>query len=877
MAQSIVEGGKAPVKFSEVVARHNAMLAAQEPAKNEHKNKKNKAKKEGANDEEADKNYHFDRWKWYWQQHLDPNGYLVSPLKTWNEWEKYNHIRAGAKTTGASSALWSFVGPDSSGDYSNGSPGSGVGRINCVAFHPTDPNTYWIGSPGGGGWKTTNNGLTWTCMTDQLPLLSISEILYNPLNPNTMYICTGDRDGDDYYSIGVLKSYDGGNTWNTTGLTWDISTVNLANSMVINPSDTNTLILGTSLGIYSSHDGGNTWVLSPSSATGFDYKQVLYHPTDTNIVYATSHYNDSTSASAQIFRSADGGYTWTQVTTFTDAYRISLAVSPAAINIVVASVAEATGSNQYGLNGVWHSTDTGHTFTEIFTGGCTGHNNLLSFNADGTGCGGQGFYDLPIAMSPTNANDVYLGGVNAWRSTNGGTSWTIMNQWSEDLGGVVTIHADKHFMGFQPTVPGRFFETNDGGVYWSDNPTSTTTWNDVTNGLGITEFYRVAVSGAANYIIGGAQDVGTKLIEGPSQDLLGGDGFECWIDPVDSNIAYASLYYGQIYFLDSVGGSEISTNIPGMPQGGWVTPYIIPPSCTNCLLAGYQDVYSTTDYGTTWSDISGPLTGGDLLRVAASYTDHNTVYASEDGSANIYYTSTFGTSGWTTLPPPPGTGDMVSDIKVDLHTPTKLWVTFSGYGGPEVMSYSPSAGWVSYNTGLPDVPVDCIQIDTSNGVKYAGTDIGVFYRTDTMASWQPFQTGMPVVRVNDLQINYATGQIWAATYGRSLWQSPKQVYTPADTTTSSTAVTTPASVEAFNVAPNPSHGSFTITLNSKTVTAKNVNVHITNSAGSTVWDELVPVNGNTSQVNTRHLAAGEYIIEVNNGEHNIGRKKVVIY
>lgn len=227
-------------------------------------------------------------------------------------------------------------------------------------------------------------------------------------------------------------------------------------------------------------------------------------------------------------------------------------------------------------------------------------------------------------------------------------------------------------------------------------------------------------------------------------------------------------------------------------------------------------------------------------------------------------------ASWTTITAP-YSGAIISDIKVDQFDATKIWVTFSGYGSPQVSGYSPSSGWVSFNTGLPDVPVNCVIIDTANRIKYVGTDIGVFFRDTTMTSWQTYSTGMPVIRVNDLQIDYATSDIWAATYGRSLWKSPRQVSGDPSLNV------LPLAPDYLSIIPNPSHGTFTVTLGSS-IPNKKAFMHLVNSNGVTVWQEQVTVNnGNTLQANISNIPGGNYILEVDDGDGIVGRKKMVIY
>lgn len=811
---------------------------------------------------DEDHDLEFARWEWYWRQHLDPNGYLVSPLKNWHEWAMLQQSGQLSRTTAGNNSAWTFAGPDT-GSTDN----YGQGRINVVSFDPVDSNTFWIGSPGGGAWKTTNNGVSWVSMTDNLPSLSVSDITFNPKNRNTLYLCTGDRDAGDYYSIGVLKSTNGGTTWSATGILWTANQLNYANSLVINPSDTNRLLLASSKGIYSSLDGGATWT---QVFTGANVKQVLYNPGDTNIVYATTYYSYSGSYSAQVYRSADGGTTWNQATTFTDAMRITLAVTPANPHLVKAVVADYSSTNSGGLQGIFSSSDNGMTFTEIYTGGCSGHQNLLSSDPTGAGCGGQGWYDLALAISPLDSNKLFLGGVSSFNSSDGGHTWSLMTEAYSPPGGYTQIHADKHCMRFAPLRPNRFFECNDGGIVWSDYPSSSSTWNNISGGLDITEFYRVAVSNIGGYALAGAQDNGTKLVEGPfSTNVGGGDGMECHIDPIDTNAGYVASQYGDIWYYYYGGANHISTNIPGAPTGAWITPYVIEPSCPGCLLAGYNQVYASIDYGSTWNSISGNLGGGTLYRIATALSDPNTIYATQSYSQTIYYTNNFGAT-WNELPHPTGGSPYISDIVVDQVDATKVWITFSGYGSPKVMSYSPAAGWAYFNTALPDVPVNCITIDTSNQVFYIGTDIGVFYRTHAMSQWAPYQSGLPVVRANDLQINYGTGTIWAATYGRGLWSTPKQIYT--DTAAGVPVVHT----STFSVFPNPGNGAFTV------MQAGNTNpiieLKLVDEMGRTVWQQN-NLNGNSGPIHASAtgVAPGVYTLMAAHQDQTADRQKMVIY
>lgn len=748
----------------------------------------------------------FKRWEWYWESRLLPNGEFPSPSITWDEFHKYYSQRnQNAQRSAQSTANWTFSGPSSSnGGY------SGLGRINCMAFHPTDANTFWVGTPAGGLWKTTNGGTDWTTSTDNLPVLGVSDIAVHPTNPNILYIATGDGDlgslsgltggaDGDTKSIGILKSLDGGATWSTTGLNWSVTNHKLIRRLLINPSNPQILIAAASDGIWRTTDGGTTW----SNAQLGYFMDLEYKPGDPTIVYASTF---DFSGNAKIYRSTNSGLSWSLITSLANVIRINLAVTPNAPSLVDALCANTSS----GLAGLWYSSNSGASFSQYFASNDT--NNLLDGSYNSSGNGGQGHYDLAYAINPVNYNDFWLGGINTWNSTNGGLNWNIKTMWNSNNSinpnNVPVVHADKHFIVFHPLVPGTMFECNDGGLYKTTNNGST--WSDLSNGLEISQMYRIGVSQTSqNRVITGLQDNGTKLFYNNLwYDVTGGDGMDCIIDYSNSSVQYASYANGVIYRTNNLWNNvvTISENLPGgQIDGAWVTPFVLHPSNPNIIYAGYDKLYKSMDQGDSWTAISGVLDSNNenIRFMAIAPSNPNTIYAA---TLKKLYSTTNGGTSWNLIL---DSGTIqnyanLSGLAVDPTNPDKVFITVSGYTAGDKVYMKPGIGqnWINYSGSLPNIPVNCIVYQTgSNEGLYIGTDIGVFYTDGSMTDWIPYQTGLPNVVVTDLEISYYDNKLWAGTFGRGLWKT--DLYTTLSINDE----------ELYNqiiISPNPNKGLLTI-------------------------------------------------------------------
>jgi photosystem II stability/assembly factor-like uncharacterized protein len=803
----------------------------------------------------------FKRWEWFWESRLLPNGEFPSPTINIDEYQKYYASYSSKNSLRPlSSDNWEFKGPAiSPGGY------YGLGRLDCIAFHPTNKQIFWVGSPSGGLWKTTDGGSTWATNTDGLPVLGVSDIAIDPTNTNIMYIATGD--GDVIYSngsrsIGVLKSRDGGSTWSGTGLSHTVAEKKFIRRLLIHPKNPQILLAASSDGLWMTSNGGKAWT---NQQPGY-FIDVEFHPTDPSIVYASTVYLTSDTL-AQIYRSTNSGSSWTSVASLEDVGRIELAVTKHSPNVVQALCANLS----WGLAGIWTSSNSGASFIETFKG--TPTTNLLCSEYDATGQGGQGWWGLALGINPYNDNEMWVGGINTWKSIDGAQTWGLNSFWAPEIernpNQVQLVHADKHFFAYHPLDSGVLFECNDGGLYKTTN--SGKDWIDLSNGLGISQIYRIGVSQTVeNNVICGLQDNGSKLIDSNVWvEATGGDGMNCIIDYTNENIIYTSAQNGMIYRTDNEQDTQemISINIPAgqeentSPSGAWITPYVIHPTNPNILFAGYKKVYKTTNQGDSWSAISPELTSDNLRFIAIAPSDANTIYASTFDS--LYSTSDGGIN-WQYIPIGIPQAD-ISCIAVDPANPKKIFITISGYIVGSKVFVSPDGGqnWYNYSGSLPNVPANCITyLKGSNEGLYIGTDIGVFYTDASMTDWVPYQNGLPSVIVNDLEISYNDNKLWAGTYGRGLWKT--------DLYTGAVGIETQNINKEIYIFPNPNIGKFSVQVPDN----KQYDVAVCNMHGEVVFEER-QIHSSQNIIELNDVKPGVYFVRLTIDNTTISRKIII--
>lgn len=729
------------------------------------------------------------RWIHLMEPRVYPSGDLrnAGAKRDYEEYQKYLESNATAKqiitaSPSATTANWVALGPF--GNATN----TGAGRLQCIRFHPSGTGTVYVGAAAGGLWKSTNNGASWSTTTDQIASLGVSDIAIDPTNTNIMYISTGDFDGavtgfsgGDSKSIGVLKSTDGGNTWNTTGLSWTTSQSRFISKLLINPLNTVEVFAFTSVGIYRTRNSGTTWSL----VTPGYYKDAEYKPGDTATIYAVNNSN--------IYRSTNGGQNFSN-TTFSSSFKnVRIAVTPADPNYLY--IVGTNSSDAFG--GLVRSTNAAATFSTMST-----TPNILG--------GNQGWYDLSIAASPTNKDEIVVGGIDVWRSTNGGSTWT---QRSFAYTSGPYVHPDQHDAIYENGTT--IWVAHDGGVDRSTNNGST--WTSINGNMNIGEPYFLGVSntGAAK-IVAGLQDNGSIVNNGSWFLGKGGDGMDCFIDWSNSNIIVASSQNGG-HGRSTNGGLSFSNITSGLTgTADWIAPICQDPNTSTTYYAGRQDVFKSTNSGASWTQL-GALGGtGNVLLINPAPSATNVIYAAR---ATTIFKTTNGGSTWTNITTGLPVTGRITDIDVDNTNANNVYVTLSGYSAGNKVFYSTNGGltWTNYSTGLPNLPANCIVFTkNSPGAVYVGMDFGVYYRELSMSSWVPYNTGLPNVWVNDMEIYYPTNKLRAATFGRGIWEtdvySQPGVAPSAFYTTTSNTICVGNSVSFYDASSNaPTAWSWTFT------------------------------------------------------------------
>lgn len=681
------------------------------------------------------------------------------------------------------------------------------GRSAAVTGVASQPFVFYYGSTGGGVWKSTDAGVNWESVSDGsvFGTGSVGAIAVSDSDPNVVYVGMGESPirGNVSHGDGMYKSTDAGKTWKRIGLddTRQIARIRIHPR---NPDLVYVAALGhvwgpnDERGVFRSKDGGKTWekVLTRGNKAGAI--DLIIDPTNANVLYAGfwEVYRkpwtlESGGPNGGIFKSTDGGDTWTELTRNPGLPRgtvgkIGITVSPANSDRVWAIVEAEDG-------GVFRSDNGGRTWSKV------NEERRLRQRA---------WYYSRIYADPKNADTVYVLNTGFYRSNDGGRTFT----------GIGVPHGDNHDLWIAPDDPNRMIESNDGGANVSLNGGRSWTEQDQPTA----QFYRVALDNDFPYNVYGAQQ-DNSTVRIASRTNEGGIGTSDWYDvgggesgwiapsPKDSQIVFAGSYGGLTTRYDHHTGQLRDINpYPNNPMGAgadvlkyrfqWNFPLLFSPHDPNTLYCAANVLFKSTDEGSSWQIISPDLTrndkskqassGGPITKDNTSIEYYSTIFTvmespvqagtiwtgSDDGLVHV---SRDGGKNWSNVTPPSNIMPewiQINSIEASASDPATAYVAATMYKFDDYRPYLYRTNdygktWKKIVNGIPETTFTRVIREDPNkrGLLYAGTETGMYFSADNGEHWQSLQLNLPIVPITDLAIQKREQELVVATQGRAFW------------------------------------------------------------------------------------------------------------
>lgn len=766
-------------------------------------------------------------------------------------------------------------------------PGNIGARINSIKVHPTNHNIIYAGYARGGVWKTTDGGLNWAPIFDKQNYLSIGDIELDPVNPNIVYVGTGDPSISIHPGIGdgLWKSTDGGASWTHLGL----ADKYIITKIIVHPNNPNTLYVAAmglpferdnNRGVYKSINGGQSWqqVLFVSDQAGAIDMEML--ASDPETLFAASwdrirnnHESLVSGTNSKIWKTTNGGANWTALGSANGlpdgpVSRIGLSAVAANPDYIYSVVVDTT----LNIKGMYQSADKGNNWSELSTDGLD-----LGF------MGGFGWYFGKIFVNPYNVNDLFVLGVELWRSTDGGGSWFQATPpwWTYE------VHADAHDMAFVDL--NTFLLATDGGLYRTEDDGGL--WQKIEN-IPCNEFYRVAYNPHfPDFYYGGLQDNGTTagnsafINDWPR--LLGGDGFGPAFHPTDPNIIYYETQNGGIYgTTDGSFFDNATSGIDPTDRRDWDMPYLISPNDPNYMYTGTYRVYQSFGHPASWFPISEDLTDGNIF--GERYHIISTVQESPL-SAELLYVGTTDANVWRGNPMAGTwvniTGNLperfVSAVRPSPNNQDRVFVTHTGYKDNDHNAHihrsdNQGSSWTDISGDLPNLAINDLLVmpGHQDSVLFVATDAGVFGSLNGGTHWEKLGDKMPSIQVFSLGLNVEKKTLFAGTFGRSLYSFPLDSISGGG----DVSIFTPGGAAApkLTVTPNPAvdHGKV-IVENLKL--RQETQVILVDLSGRTVWQaNFSGAQKHEKELDVANLPAGVYVAYAKTEGRVWGQQKIVI-
>jgi len=760
----------------------------------------------------------FKRWEYMANRLKDQQGYLPNTIDRMNTLAQYNAaLNESASSRTSLFDNWEELGPKSYNATTHWSPG--IGRVTGLSVQTDNEQHMIIGAETGGVWRTFDGGATWAPLGDYLTNLSVYSVTIDPSDPDVYFF--GSTSGL------VFRSQDAGATWSSIGQAGS-STVN---KILIHPTNSQVMFASVEYhGIYRSLDGGFTWGMAiQGDNRGYD---VEFKPGDPSVVYASGN---------RLHVSQDGGASFATHPDFNNVQPIMLGVSGSAPEIVYAIQADG-GS----FGGLHKSTDSGVTFEQLEHTG----RNYFGYDTSGFNSGGQAPRDMDITVNPSNADEVHIAGVLTWKSSDGGVTFNCTSDWvpgNAQSAGLGYCHADVDLLEF---VNETLYVGSDGGVFKATDTENITAdyYTDLSAGLGIRQFYKIGVNQSPEVVVtGGSQDNGSSFYSANTEewiDWIGADGMEGFVDKDNPNLIYGMIQFGGMYRTENAGTTLLNLPEPGSGSGNWVSPFEQDPSIQNTIYCAFEQVFKSSNKGGNWAPISQDF-GAALNHLKIAASDPLTMYAAR--GPQFYRTTDGGATDWSVMTPP---GGNINSIAIHPSDPMRVAVAVNGSAKVRLTDDG-GATWETHLLNLPNFSALALVWDDNgdNGL-YLGMDYGIYYIDDTFTEWQPFNTNLPNVIINELEINQSNGKIYAGTYGRGLWASIKYGYV--------VGIEDQINNQTVRIYPNPANDVLHITYNG----ALEVSLQVFDLQGKLLISKPNNWLDQTMTIPLDQLAAGAYFVRL---------------
>jgi photosystem II stability/assembly factor-like uncharacterized protein len=673
------------------------------------------------------------------------------------------------------------------------------GRINDLEVHPTNPRILYVGSAGGGVWKSADAGTTFAPIFDDY-CQSIGVVALDPSDPdNTIYVGTGETWTRNSVSVGcgLFRSRDGGSTWESLGFE---NSERIA-SVIVHPEDPEVIYVGVlgalwgdseERGVYKSADGGKTWerILYVNPRNGL--ADMAMDPANPEVLYAsmwefrrTAWSFESGGSSSALYKTTDGGQTWNKIHNgFPEGQlgRLAIAVAPTSPNVLY-TVIEAEKPERKGL---YRSDDGGENWKQL--------NNDFEITV-------RPFYFSRIVTDPRNPEVVVKAGLSGSISRDGGKTF-------KNLG---NMHSDIHDIAFSIVDSDIMYVATDGGLYRSWDGGNTL---EISEDLPLSQFYHISVDDATPYnVYGGLQDNGSWY--GPSSSpggvtardwnsVGGGDGFRVLKHPTKP-VIYSEMQGAEnVWRYDTE--KQLLKTIQPQPTAGvadlrfnWNAPMALSPHQPDRFYMGSQYLHRSEDMGDTWEVISPDLTTNDpakqgqedsgglsmdnsgaenhttIFTIAESPLDEQVIWVGTD-DGNVQITRDGGKTWTNTSGNIPGlpANTWVYHIEPSVHDKATAYAVFDGHTRGDMTPYAYrttdyGASWTSITTGEVEGFARALQEDYENpDLLFLGTEFGLFITLDGGLSWTPFRNNMPPVAVHYLELHKGTNDLVVGTHGRGV-------------------------------------------------------------------------------------------------------------